>query len=178
MVVHSSCAHQSLLSLSHAEVAQCPEVQEGIRAEAVGLLSMDTWDQSTVRDKQQVSVDAKRSGRHTVIGDLLVIGSIQFFERAKLLWKYKGCICYRGDAAKDQNGAYAIYQELKASPTSIHSANANLAYGMLPGNATIQADAVRAYVQSVLKAKHDTWVTIPPLLQPKAWKGKYVRPTC
>ena len=49
---------------------------------------------------------------------------------------------------------------------------------MLPGNATTQADAVRAYVQSVPKAKHDTWVTIPPLLQPKAWKGKYVRPTC
>ena len=72
--------------------------------------------------------------------------SIKFFERAKSFWKYKGRICYRGDAAKDQNGAYAIYQELNASPTSIHSANSNLAYGMLPGSATTQADAVRAYV--------------------------------
>ena len=53
----------------------------------------------------------------------------------------------------------------------------NLAYGMLPGNAPTQADAVRAYVQSTLKSKHDTWVTIPPLLQPKGWRGKYNRPT-
>ena len=165
-------------ALSHAEVAQCPEVQEAIRAEAKGLLAMNTWDESTVRDKQRVIDDAKRSGRHTVIGDLLVIGSIKFFEREKSFWKYKGRICYRGDAAKDQNGAYAIYQELNASPTSIHSANSNLAYGMLPGNATTQADAVRAYVQSTLKSKHDTWVTIPPLLQPKKWRGKYNRPTC
>ena len=92
-----------------------------------------------------------------MIGDLLVIGSIKFCERDKSFWKYKGRICYRGDAAKDQNGAYAIYQELDASPTSIHSANSNLAYGMLPRNSTTQADAVRAYVQSTLKSKHDTW---------------------
>ena len=120
----------------------------------------------------------RRSGRHTVIGELLVIGWIKFIERAKSFCKYKGCICYRGVAAKDQHGAYAIYQELNASPTSIHSTNSNLDYGMLPGNAATQADTVRAYVQSTLKSNHDTWVTIPPLLQPKSWKGKYARPTC
>ena len=49
---------------------------------------------------------------------------------------------------------------------------------MLPGNATTQADAVRAYVQSTLKSNHDTWVTTPPLLQPKSWKVKYARPKC
>ena len=103
-------------ALSHAEVAQCPEVQKAIRAEAEGLQSMNTWDETSVRDKQRVIDDAKKSGRHTVIGDLLVIGSIKFFERDKSFWKYKGRICYRGDAAKDQNGAYAIYQELKRIP--------------------------------------------------------------
>ena len=91
-------------ALSHAEVAQCPEVQKAIRAEADGLLPMNTWDESSVRDKQRVIDDAKRTGRHTVIGDLLVIGSIKFFERDKSFWKYKGRICYRGDAAKDQKG--------------------------------------------------------------------------
>ena len=102
-------------ALSHAEVAKCPEIQKEIRAEADGLLSMGTWDQSTVKNKQQGIDDAKKSGRHTVIGDLLVIGSIKFLERAKSFQKYKGRICCRGDAAKDQNGAYAIYQELNAS---------------------------------------------------------------
>eukprot|EP00973_Karenia_brevis_P070872 9851041-Karenia_brevis.AAC.1 len=49
---------------------------------------------------------------------------------------------------------------------------------MLPGNATTQADAVRAYVQSLLKSKDETWVTIPPMLGPKHWGQTYDRPVC
>ena len=70
-------------ALSHAEVAKCPEVQAAIRAGADGFLAMGTWDQNTVRDQQQVIAAAKKSREHTVIGDLLVVGSIKFFEPAK-----------------------------------------------------------------------------------------------
>ena len=54
--------HAVTKALSHAEVAQCPEVQKAIRAEADGFLSMGAWDQSTVRDKQRIIDDAKKSG--------------------------------------------------------------------------------------------------------------------
>ena len=46
----------------------------------------------------------------------------------------------------DQDGAKAVLQDLKSSPTSIYDANSAIAYGMLPGNKTIQADAIRAYI--------------------------------
>ena len=92
--------------------------------------------------------------------------------------RYKGRIVFRGDCVKDQDGCDAVFQELSASPTAIHSVNCNLAYGCIPGNKTTQADAVRAYVQAKLKSKSDSWVRVPFELWPKDWKGKYKRPTC
>ena len=104
------------------------------------------------------------------------ICSIKFAELARDLQLLKGRIVYRGDSAKDEWGAAAIYQELAASPTSIQAANANIAYGMFPGNKTTTADAVKAYVQSALKSKHPTWIALPPELMPAEWKGKYRKP--
>ena len=58
----------------------------------------------------------------------------------------------------------------------IHSANSNLAYGMLPGHKTTQADAIRAYCQALLKSKVHTWVTISPILRRRDMKEP--RPCC
>ena len=49
-------------ALSHAEVARFTEVQAAIRAEAEGMLAMNTWDESTVLDKQRVIDNAKKMG--------------------------------------------------------------------------------------------------------------------
>ena len=92
------------------------------------------------------------------IGDLMSICSIKFWECPREQWKYKGRICFRGDATKDASGAAAVFQELTASPTSIQSADANIAYGMLPGQCSETSDAPKAYCQSLLKSKAPTWV--------------------
>ena len=104
------------------------------------------------------------------------IASIKFYEMAQEYHKYKGRICFRGDIVKDQNGSAAIFQELSANPTNVHDANANLAYGMIPGHKTTQSDALRAYIQSLLKSKHKTWVRVPKELWPAHWHGKYTAP--
>ena len=107
------------------------------------------------------------------------ICSIKFAELDSAHQKYKGRICFRGDNVRDEDGAVAIFQELSANPTSVHSANSNLAYGCLPGNKTTQADAIRAYVQSLLKSRHKTWVRIPKELWPADWyKRGYEKPLC
>ena len=93
-------------------------------------------------------------------------------------WIYKGRIVYRGDNAKDQTGAAAVYQELGASPTTVHTANTTIAYGAMSGFSTQTSDAQRAYIQAALKSKHETWVEIPPELRPPEWGDKYVRPMC
>ena len=72
----------------------------------------------------------------------------------------------------------AVFQEMSATPTTIQSANSNLAYGCLPGHKTTQADAVRAYVQAVLKGVYPTWVQVPKELWPDHWKDTYTRPMC
>ena len=107
------------------------------------------------------------------------ICSIKFWECDPRKHKYKGRICFRGDSVKDQDGAAAVFQELTASPTTVQSANSNIAYGCLEGNETQQADAVRAYVQALLKSKHATWVRIPKELWPEEWHKRGLRrPMC
>lgn len=69
----------------------------------------------------------------------------------------KGRIVCRDDCAKDEWGHAAIYQEMAASPTSVQAANANIAYGLIPGHkTTTTADAVKAYVQAYLNSEHPT----------------------
>ena len=106
----------------------------------------------------------------------MTIASIKFYELAKHLQKVKGRIVYRGDCAKDEEGAAAVYRELGANPTSVQGLNACVAYGALPGNATSAADAIKAYVQALLKSKYQTWIELPPELRPKWWRDKFVRP--
>ena len=106
----------------------------------------------------------------------MTIASIKFFELAQHLQKMKGRIVYRGDCAKDEHGAAAVYQELGANPTSVQGLNACLAYGSLPGNSSSAADAVKAYVQALLSSKYKTWIELPPELRPKHWRDKFVKP--
>ena len=47
-------------------------------------------------------------------GQLMTIASIKFYELAKHLQKVEGRIVFRGDCAKDEAGAPAVYQELGA----------------------------------------------------------------
>ena len=153
-----------------------PDALKAVRKEADGLESKGTWDLGSVRECDAVREEAKKKGVKIHLGNLMSICSIKFAELARDLQILKGRIVYRGDCAKDEWGAAAIYQELAASPTSIQAANSNIAYGLFPGNKTTTADAVKAYVQSALKSKHPTWISLPPELWPADWKGKYKKP--
>jgi hypothetical protein len=105
----------------------------------------------------------------------------------------KGRIVYRGNCAKDEHGAAAVYQELGANPTSVQGLSACLAYASLPGHSSSAADAVKAYVQALLSSKYMTWIELPPELRPKhcledptmhkgqhpvqtPWRDKFVKP--
>ena len=151
---------------------------EAIRAEASGLLKSGTWLEDTVMEKDDLIGKAKKSGEKVHLGDLLTLCNIKYAELAKEFQKSKGRICFRGDSVKDENGAAAVFQEMSSSPTAIQTANANIAYGCIPGHSSSTADAIRAYVQSLLKSKHKTWVRIPYELWPTHWRGKYRAPMC
>ena len=162
--------------LSRAEMLSSPEALEAIRQEAAGLRSVPVWDEENPREFADVQAQARRTGTKVHFGKLMSIASIRFWELAKHLPKVKGRIVYRGDCAKDEEGAAAVYRELGANPTSVQGLNACLACGSLPGNQSSAADAIKAYVQALLKSKYQTWIELPPELRP-AWRREcFARP--
>jgi len=64
------------------------------------------------REKKAVRKEAKASGISVHFGQLMTIASLKFYELADHLHKMKGRIVYRGDCAKDEHRAAAVYQEL------------------------------------------------------------------
>ena len=113
------------------------------------------------------------------VGDLLGICSIKHSELPEEMWKYKGRWCFRAPTTRDEVGGHAIFQEMASKPTTITATNVNIMYGCLPGHKTTVADAVRAYVQSLLKSKHRTYVKIPRHLWPASWHKKgFKNPVC
>ena len=117
--------------LSRAEMLSNPQALDAVKAEADGLIKAGTWSLDSVREKEDVRAEAKRTGVSVHFGQLMTIASIKFYELAQHLQKMKGRIVYRGDCAKDEHGAAAVYQELGANPTSVQGLNACLAYGSL-----------------------------------------------
>jgi len=165
--------------LERSEMMIDPKAVEAVGAEGQALVQCGTWLENTVIERDELLRWARESGVDIHCGDLMAICSIKFWERDAEFHKYKGRICFRGDSVKDQYGSAAVFQELSASPTTVQAANSNIAYGMLPGHKTTQSDAIRAYVQSLLKGKCQTWVHIPYMLWPKHWKNqKWRKPMC
>ncbi len=138
-----------------------PKAVEAIQKEGSTLVNDGTWDETTVTERADLLAEAKRTGRKIHWGDILTLCSIKFFEKHPDFWKYKGRICFRGDSVKDEDGAPAVFQEMSSSPAAIQSINANVAYGMIPGRSSSVSDALSAYIQTLLKSKYPTWVTIP-----------------
>ena len=148
--------------LSRAEMLSSTEALAAVRAEADGLRSVPTWDEDNPREFEDVRRESRQSGVKVHFGKLMTIASIKFYELAKHLQKMKGRILYRGDCAKDEEGAAAVYRELGANPTSVQGLSACMAYGALPGNASTTADAIQAYVQAFLKSNFQTLDRVAP----------------
>ena len=112
------------------------------------------------------------------IGELLGICSIKNSEQiAEDLRRWKGRVCFRAPATRDQGGAVALFQEMSSQPTTIVDSNVSISYGALPGHKSTVADAIRAYVQSDLEAEHPTYVEFPPHLVPARLRHLR-RPVC
>ena len=135
--------------LSRAEMFKTPGALDAVLKEADGLLNAKTWLLESVREKADLVESARLSGEKIHLADLMTIASVKHAELAAEFQKLKGRIVFRGDNVRDQDGATAVFQELSSSPTIIHGINTNLAYGLLPGHKSEQADALQAYVQSL-----------------------------
>ena len=169
----------AVTKLLSREEMKSQKAQTAIRDEGRALVEEGTWLESTVTEKLDLVDMARKNKESIVLGDLMTICSIKFFEKPEEWWKWKGRIVFRGDNAKDEQGLAAVYQELSSSPTAVQGVNANIAYGCIPGHSSSVSDALRAYIQSLLRSKKKTWVSIPRSLWPPHWhKLGYKKPMC
>ena len=74
---------------SRAEMLSNPKALEAVKAEADGLIKAGTWSLDSVREKEDVRAEAKKTGVSVHFGQLMTIASIKFWELAQHLQKMK-----------------------------------------------------------------------------------------
>jgi hypothetical protein len=165
------------LALDYNETRRNPRAIQAVQAEMDALAKCGTWDLKTLASREDVVAWAIKNKITIHIGEGLGICGIKNSEMPESQQKWKGRFCYRAPTARDEGGAFAIFQEMSSRPTTIVAVNVSIAYGCFPGNKTTAADAVRAYVQSDLKSLHPTWIEFPKHLCPPAMRHIH-RPCC
>ena len=138
---------------------------EAIQKELDGILANGTWTYDEVITRDEL---VKRQ-KPFHIGRIMTILSIKHFESPELR-KLKARIVFRGDNIRDNDGNLAVLFDSKVCPSGMSSINANLAFGAMVGNKTTQSDVVRAYLQSYLGTKVETWVELAPELVPAEYQ--------
>ena len=68
--------------LSRPEMLSNPQALDAVKAEADGLIKAGTWSLDSVREKEAVRAEAKRTGVSVYFGQPMTIASIKFFEFA------------------------------------------------------------------------------------------------
>ena len=128
------------------------------------------WDESLVEEWGKVRARARRNGEKVNVGLVFGIVVEKNFELDvnDKRRKYKGRAVFQGNNVKDEDGNWAIFQELGSSPATMEAARCADAYGLFPGHATQQSDAVQAYTQAWLTGTK-TWVRLPREQWPQAW---------
>ena len=169
-----SCPVSALVHklLSWKETRFDPKAVEAVKAEVQALADIGTWDESSVTSRADLIEWAQKNKIKIVVGEGLGICSIKNEELPEddVRRKYKGRFCYRTPTARDEEGAIAIFQEMASRPTTITSLNIAIAYGILFGHKVTVADAIKAYVQSLLKSKDPTYLEMPKHLVPDKFK--------
>ena len=132
-----------------------------IKKEFDGIGAMGSWDLEMVEEEETVKRRAVESRQTIYLADLLVICSEKHVELEPQYRSLKGGICYRGDQAHTEKGNLALYQTMSASPASITAANVIIVYGLMKGHKITSADAVKVYLQNLLKSLAEIWVRLP-----------------
>lgn len=158
--------------LSWKETRFDPKAVAAVREEVQALADVGTWDESSVTARDDLIEWAKTNKIKIVVGEGLGICSIKNSElpESDPRRKHKGRFCYRTPTARDEEGAIAVFQEMASRPTTITSLNIAVAYGIMFGNKITVADAIKAYVQSLLKSKDPTYIEMPKHLVPDKYK--------
>ena len=136
------------------------------------LRKINTWDESIVREWEQVALEARKSGKVAHVGRIFDICVEKGSElpRGDPARKFKGRVVFQGNNVRDQSWEVAMFQDLSSCPATMEAGKACDFYGSLAGHVVQQSDAEQAYTQSKLGGD-PTWVRLPKERWPESWKG-------
>ncbi len=165
-------------SVTKKEAAANPDAQKALQKEWDRLRDINTWDESGVREWQDVEREAKASKKTVHVGRLFAICVEKNAElpQGHADRKFKGRVVFDGSFVRDQDRQVALFQELSSCPATMEASKAADIYGMAPGHSVQQADAKQAYTQSELGGT-PTWVRLPREAWPSGWE-KMRDPVC
>ena len=111
------------------------------------LEKIPAWDPTKVRNKSEVTDEARTKGTKVHFALLMDICHLKNAELETKQQKYKGRIVLRGDIVKEDSGPYAVFTEQRSSASQMTAARVMDIISRLPGCSGQAADAVSAYTQ-------------------------------
>jgi hypothetical protein len=137
-------------TVNKAEIATAPKAQAAMKVEWGRLRSKHVWNESVVRDWDDVANEARAIGKVANLGYLFGTCVEKHSEQPEghPSRKFKGRIVFQGNRTVDHNWQRAIFEDLGNSLATMDASRAADCYGCAPGNCIQQADAEQAYIQA------------------------------
>ena len=140
--------------------------------EWASLRELKAWAEKNVREWSDVRNEARnKKDRHHVgmiFGFCVEKGSELPTGHSQI--KFKGRVVFRGNQVRDEDHYLATFQDMGSAPASMASGKFSDFLGLLPNWRLMQADAVRAYTQALLRGT-TTWIRLPREQWPANWHG-------
>ena len=142
------------------------------------------WDEANPRERSDVESEARKKGKTAHFGIVfdICVEKNHHLPAGSPGRKFKGRAVYQGNNVRDQDGNWAIFQDLASCPSTMAASKVADYYSLSPGHDGEQADAEMAYTQAEFSGA-DTWVGIPREQWPTSWfdkngEPKYWSPVC
>ena len=176
---HYNLVHKFIPMLQAMKIS---DAKAAVDKEWEKLEKIPAWDKTSVRNKSEVSDEARKEGRKVHFASLMDLCHLKNAELETKHQKYKGRVVLRGDIVKDDSGSYAVFTEQGSSASQMTAAKIMDIISRLPSCAGQATDAVSAYTQVKLEAAHkmlkipksecpDIWIRLPRHKWPKSWSS-------
>ena len=124
-----------------------PAAKAAVDKEWEKLENIPAWDITKVRNKSEVTDEARTKGIKVHFVSLMDICHLKNAELETKHQQFSGRVVLRGDIVKDESGSDAVFTDQGSSASQMTAAKVMDIISRLPGCARQAADAVSAHTQ-------------------------------
>ena len=162
--------------LSRKEIDVSPGAKAAIAKEISALRAARAWDDSTVREFDDVKKESIAKGTPCHFARCHILAHVKGAELAESQQSYKGRLVYAGDRIRDEFNDAPSFESFGHAPAALAAVRTAVTFGATPGFTTVVLDAERAYLQAVLPSDMAAnWIELPREAWLPSW-GSYRRP--